>query len=120
MLKSTYLKLPPSHLRYKLKFNQTGIYNEFETVFVNALNQHAPIKTKFVRGNSKHHITNSLRKAITNHVSKIWLIKVIVLMIWTDFDVSVALLLNSTRLLNHHRVGQNRFGNSVNICFSAM
>ena len=51
-------------LRYKVKFNQTGIYNKVENVFENLLNQHAPIKTKFVRGNSKPHITNSLRKAI--------------------------------------------------------
>ena len=118
-----------SDLRYKLKFNQKGIYNEFENIFENILNQHTPIKTKFVRANSKPHITNSLRKAIM----KLSRLKNMANKSNCSDDMDRFqrqrnIVVNSTRppkgfsstKLNQHRVYQNLFGNFVNLCFPTM
>ena len=39
-------------------------YESFENIFIKVLNRHAPIKTKFLRGNQKPHVDKNLRKAI--------------------------------------------------------
>ena len=39
-------------------------YGIFEKTFQNILNAHTPKKTKFLRGNQKHHVDKNLRKAI--------------------------------------------------------
>ena len=39
-------------------------YDEFESVFITALDKHAPKKKNWVRGNNKPHITKPLRRAI--------------------------------------------------------
>ena len=81
VMKNTYIKLPPkkllyrcykkfdkdlflSDLEYNFSFIKPGIYENFETVFEQTLNLHAPVKEKFIRGNNKPHVTKELRKAI--------------------------------------------------------
>ena len=39
-------------------------YSDFEKKFIDTLNKHAPTKIKTFRGNQKHHINKTLRKAI--------------------------------------------------------
>ena len=81
VMKNTYIKLPSKKLiyrcyknfnnelflrdlNYSLSFIQPGIYDNFETIFEQILNHHAPIKERLIRGNNKPHITKRLRKAI--------------------------------------------------------
>ena len=81
MLKTEYKKLPPKVIKYRdyKKFNEKdflyelntcllnnslGNYREFENIFTNILNRHAPMKTKYLRANNKPHVTKELRKAI--------------------------------------------------------
>ena len=81
MMKSTYEKLPPVRKNFRdyKKFNSVVFLNElncllkdrnivdyslFEKIFVNLLNEHAPVKTKIIRANNKQHVTKDLRKAI--------------------------------------------------------
>ena len=71
MLKSTYTKMEPkiltkrrfknfseqSFLQYiKQGLSNTGNFSDFNSKFKNTLNDHAPIKTSKVRGNTKPHI----------------------------------------------------------------
>ena len=84
MLKMTYEKLPPrivkyrqwkrfnkdffkfelsSYLQYNTFVNKTD-YSNFEKAFETILERHAPLKTKFLRGNHQPHVTKDLRKAI--------------------------------------------------------
>ena len=81
MFKSTFVKLPPTIIRYRQykNFDQTRFLNElyssigqlddlncdiFIDNFVKLLDQYAPIKTKYVRANNKQHVTKELRKQI--------------------------------------------------------
>ena len=81
MLKTTYQHLPPSNIKYRCykNFNTNyfleelqfvtsylpvGNYTEFDNAFKSVLDKHAPLKTKFIRGNNKPHMTKALRKAI--------------------------------------------------------
>ena len=51
-------------LRHRINTNFISTYAEFETLFTEILNKHAPLKTKFLRANNRPHITKDLRKAI--------------------------------------------------------
>ena len=79
MLKSTYTKMEPKVLskRYFKNFSEqsflrdlkqglsnTGNFSDFNNKFKNTLNNHAPIKTLKVRGNTKPHVKMNLRKEI--------------------------------------------------------
>ena len=84
MLKTTYQKLPPKVIKYRewkffdeynfkfelarcLQYNNdfnVNSYFNFEKVFKYVLDKHAPVKTKFLRGNNQPHVTKELRKAI--------------------------------------------------------
>ena len=82
MLKKKYDKLAPKIIKYrdykhfdKIKFlyelnycvyqNHLEKYSDFENIFTNILEKHAPLKTKFLRrANNKPHVTKELRKAI--------------------------------------------------------
>ena len=79
MLKTTFVKSNPKKLIYrKLKnfkeerFLQeiseklTGLtsYSDFQRVFSEVLEKHAPKKTRFLRANNKPHMNKVLRKAI--------------------------------------------------------
>ena len=81
MVKTQYTKPPPieivyrnynnfkessflTDLHYFLKYG-INFYHNFEKIFVDVLNKHAPRKTKFLRDNHKPHLTKELRKAIT-------------------------------------------------------
>ena len=48
----------------KLKVQSISNYESFESVFLNLLNKHAPLKKNFVRGNQATYMTKQLRKAI--------------------------------------------------------
>ena len=48
----------------KLKVQSISNYESFESVFLNLLNKHTPLKKKFVRGNQATYMTKQLRKAI--------------------------------------------------------
>ena len=48
----------------KLKLQSINNYESFESVFLNMLNKHAPLKKKFLRGNPAPYMTKQLRKAI--------------------------------------------------------
>ena len=50
----------------KLAFSNTDIqtWEEFEGIFMNLLDHHAPLKKKILRANNAPHITKKLRKAI--------------------------------------------------------
>ena len=77
VLKTQFTKLQPKRIRfcdYK-KFSESQFLSElvatnpedlteFENVFVETLNKHAPHKTVRVRGNNKSHLTKELRKAM--------------------------------------------------------
>ena len=79
MLKSTYTKLEPKVLSrrcfknfseqsflqdLKQGLSNTGNFSDFNNEFKNTLNDHAPIKTLKVLGNSKPHVNKILRKEI--------------------------------------------------------
>ena len=79
MLKTQYERLPPKTIKYRkwknfdeFLFRQELVnalncnldYKTFEQVFELVLNRHAPMRTKFLRGNSQPHLNPDLRKAI--------------------------------------------------------
>ena len=81
MFKTTFIKAPPKTIKYRhckaininnfkrdLLYNldriTPGDFNSFENAFQQALDKHAPIKTKVIRGNNKPFVNNELRKAI--------------------------------------------------------
>ena len=80
MLKVTYTKLEPKKVIYRnfKNFNKelfvkdlNGLlqdnienFSDFQRAFIDALNRHAPQKTRFLRGNNKPHMSKELRKAI--------------------------------------------------------
>ena len=81
MLKTTYIKLPPqrytyrnykklneydfiNELRYNLNRHIIFNYSDFEIIFTNLLQKHAPLKTKFFRANNSPHMSKEFRKAI--------------------------------------------------------
>ena len=84
MLKTTYDRLPHKVIKYRQwkNFNQDVFkyelgknlqlnvetnrqgYASFEDSFVKTLNRHAPIKTKFLRGNNQPFMSKELRKAV--------------------------------------------------------
>uniref|UniRef100_A0A7M5X3F0 Reverse transcriptase domain-containing protein n=1 Tax=Clytia hemisphaerica TaxID=252671 RepID=A0A7M5X3F0_9CNID len=81
VLKTKYTKLSPKIIKYRdyKNFNKNNFlyeleycissnifenYDQFENVFHNIVNRHAPLKTKFLRANNKPHVTKDLRKAI--------------------------------------------------------
>jgi len=80
-LKSIYTKVPPRKVTYRsykyfndntflsdlsenLSSSNISNYDIFESIFVEVLNKHAPLKSRFVRGNEKRHMNKALRKAI--------------------------------------------------------
>ena len=80
MLKSTFQKGEPSKLTYRdcknFSFDRfkadlenalkscPNSYDSFEQCFSSKLNEYAPKKTKWVRGNNKSHMNKFLRRAI--------------------------------------------------------
>ena len=81
VLKTQFTKLQPKRIRFRdyKKFSESQFLSdltgevlatnpedltEFENVFVETLNKHAPHKTVRVRGNNKPHVTKELRKAM--------------------------------------------------------
>ena len=81
MLKTKFIKLPPKIIKYRdyrnfneiyflqelnycIANNYIGNYDEFENIFTNILNRHAPLKTKFLRANNKPYVSKELRKSI--------------------------------------------------------
>ena len=63
-----YSKLNDKSFRINLKEslldNNSPNYKEFEAIFLNVLNTHAPVKKKVVRANHMPYMTKQLRKAI--------------------------------------------------------
>lgn len=53
-----------SDLCYRLNHAQTGSFSSFNDVFTTTLNEHAPLKSRILRGNHKPHVNKDLRKAI--------------------------------------------------------
>ena len=81
ILKSTFEKVAPKKITYRdykawslEKFKQELTmnlvithptdYTQFENVFMKAIEENAPEKTKIIRANHKHHVNKELRKAI--------------------------------------------------------
>ena len=81
MLKTNFIKLPPQRytyrnykklnehdfirdLQYNLKQHIIFNYGDFEFIFSNLLQKHAPLKTKFFRDNNSPHMSKELRKTI--------------------------------------------------------
>ena len=80
MLKTTFQKLPAQKINYRkwkdfdvdlfnmeLSENLMCVRDDFSTfnnIFIQLLNKHAPMKTKFLRGNNQPHLTKELRKSI--------------------------------------------------------
>ena len=79
MLKPTYTKMEPKVLSkrcfknfseqsflqdLKQGLSNTGNFSDFNNEFKNTLNNHAPIKTSKVRGNTKPHVNKNLREEI--------------------------------------------------------
>ena len=79
MLKSTYGKSEPKHLRHRSYkdfnkesfledlqhgLNNNGKFAEFDDEFKAVLNHHVPIKQSKLRGNTKPHINKTLKKGI--------------------------------------------------------
>ena len=80
-LKCKFSRVPPKKVTYRCfrNFNEnnflvdlslqltsinTDNYDIFEETFVTTLDRHAPLKSKFIRGNEKPHVNKDLRKAI--------------------------------------------------------
>ena len=53
-----------NELKEKLRSEEEIDYSNFERIFLEVLNKHAPIKKKTVRANDKPFMTKALRKAI--------------------------------------------------------
>ena len=53
-----------SDLSYRLNHAQSGSFSCFNYVFTSTLNEHAPLKSRVLRGNHKPHVNKELRKAI--------------------------------------------------------
>ena len=79
IFKTKHIKLSPKYIRYRcykkyseesfrldLSKNIHGQYDftNFEQIFENTLNNHAPFKHKIVRANNKNHVDKALRNAI--------------------------------------------------------
>ena len=79
ILKSTFPKVRPKQIVYRkfknfdlnnfknevrAKMQLTDKYETFEEEFLEVLNNHAPLKKKFIRVNHAPYFTKSLRKAI--------------------------------------------------------
>ena len=80
IFKTRYKKLPPKKVTYRSYKNFCGDtflselnsslylkcsnFSNFLDIFTDLLNLHAPLKTKFLRGNDKNYMTKDLRKAI--------------------------------------------------------
>ena len=79
MLKSKFTKLGPKKFKYRnyKNFDQVSFlyelslalqnvtnFSDFNALFISILNKHAPLKTRFLRANSKPHMSKELRKAI--------------------------------------------------------
>ena len=79
ILKTTFKKLPPKMVKYRCyrNFNQERFrndlklcvaacksYEEFESIFLNILGKHAPMKSKYIRANEAPYMTRTLKKAI--------------------------------------------------------
>ena len=80
MLKNTFEKLPPRKICYRswknfdsrlFNFELAAIlpslnteFHCFNNLFISLLNKHAPMKTKFLRGNNQPHLSKDLRKSI--------------------------------------------------------
>ena len=79
MLKSTYTKMESklltkrclknfseeSFLQYlKQRLSNTGNLSDFSNEFKNTLNDHVPMETSKIRGNTKPHVNKILRKEI--------------------------------------------------------
>ena len=79
MLKTTFSKAEPKKITYrslenysKVSFTKelssaiknTNSFESFETKAIDIVNKHAPLKTKFLRGNHKPHVSAEMRKAI--------------------------------------------------------
>ena len=81
VFRSSFVKLKPKIVKYRsykdftpdifsseLSFNLNnfcnGNFSAFSSIFSSLLDRHAPMKTCYVRGNHKPHITKELRKAI--------------------------------------------------------
>jgi hypothetical protein len=81
MLKSTFIRLPPKYLSYRcykkfdgktfqddlsnmMNCNLPTDYNSYNSIYKVALDIHAPIKHKYIRGNQKPHANKTLCKAI--------------------------------------------------------
>ena len=79
MLKSKFTKLGPKKFKYRnyKNFDQVSFlyeislalqnvtnFSDLNALFISILNKHAPLKTRFLRANSKPHMSKELRKAI--------------------------------------------------------
>ena len=53
-----------SELRERLKVELIVTYDQFEAIFLDVCNRHAPPKKKIVRANHKPYMTKAVRKAI--------------------------------------------------------
>ena len=51
-------------LKVKLEAEDCATYNSFQTIFLDTLDGHAPLKKKVVRANQKPYVTKNMRKAI--------------------------------------------------------
>ena len=51
-------------MKNRIQIEPIECYSEFEKVFVDILNEHAPLKKKFLRVSYAPHMTKRLRKAI--------------------------------------------------------
>ena len=75
MLKSSFQKLPPKMIEYRLWKNfehnlfrndlsqslgRIDTYLDFEQTFTQIFDKNAPKKTKFLRGNNQPHLTKAL------------------------------------------------------------
>ena len=48
------------------QLNENAKYKDFESIFINTLHKHAPMKENFVRANSAPYINKNISKAIMN------------------------------------------------------
>ena len=64
--KRCFKNFPEQSFLQNLKqgLSNTGNFSDFNNEFKNTLNNHAPIKTSKVRGNTKPHVNKNLRKEI--------------------------------------------------------
>ena len=68
----SYKKFNQCNFKYELRsaLNHNMGYEDFENIFVNTLNKHAPLKTQIIRANETPFMNKEIKKSIMKKIKK--------------------------------------------------